>query len=99
MRYSVNITKNDIIRAKKAYEKKAYAMGYIDPIHFEIVEHYLSHFEVEPVNTTDILERSLIDSIIKQDPYFKMLDNPQVLIPASFDEVCDFIGSIPSYFS
>lgn len=99
MRYAVNITKNDIIRAKKAYEKKACAMGYIDPIHFEIVEHYLSHFEAKLVNTKDILKQSLVDSIIEQDSYLRMLNNPQVLIPASFDEVCDFIGSIPLNFS
>ncbi len=99
VRYSVYITKNDIIRAKKAYKQGMPAMGYIDPIRFEIIEHYLSHFSTESVNTRDILKQSLIDSIIKQDSYLEMLNNPQVLIPVSFDEVCDFIGSIPSDFS
>ena len=98
-RYSVNITKNDIERAKRAYKQGVYAMGYIDPIHFAIVESYLSHFGAEPVNTKDILEKSLVNSIIKQDSYLGMLNNPQVIIPASFDDVCDFIGSIPSNFS
>ena len=74
-------------------------MGYLDPIRFKIVEHYLSHFSTELVNTKDILEQSLIDSIIKQDSYLRILNNPQVLIPESFDEVCDFICSIPSDFS
>ena len=97
-RYSINITKKDIARAKKAYKQGAYAMGYIDPIRFEIVEHYLSHFSTKPVNTKDILEQSLMDSIVKHDSYLRMLNNPQVLIPESFDEVCDFIGSIPSDF-
>lgn len=99
VRYSINITKNDIIRAKKAYKQGAYAMGYIDPIRFKIVEQYLSHFGADPVNTKDILEQSLVDSTIKQDSYLRMLNNPQVLIPRSFDEVCDFIGSISSDFS
>ena len=99
VRYSVNITKNDIIRAKKAYKQGTHAMGYIDPIRFEITEQYLSHFSTESVNTKNILKQSFIDSIIKQDSYLGMLNNPQVLIPASFDEVCDFIGSIPSDFS
>lgn len=99
VKYSVNITKNDIIRAKKAYKQGIHAMGYIDPIRFEIVERYLSHFSTELVNTKDIFEQSLVDSIIKQDSYLRMLNNPQVLIPESFDEVCDFIGSIPSDFS
>ncbi len=99
VRNSVNITKNDIVRAKQAYEQGIYAMGYIDPIRFEIVEHYLSHFSTGPVNTKDICEQSLVDSIIKHDSYLRMLNNPHVLIPASFDEVCDFIGSIPSDFS
>ncbi len=99
VRYSVNITKNDITRAKKAYEQGAYAMGYIDPIRFKIVECYLSYFSEEFVNTKDILEESLVDSIIKQDSYLRCLKNPQVLIPVSFDEVCDFIGSIPPDFS
>ncbi len=99
IRYSINITKKDIIRAKNAYEQGAYAMKYIDPIHFKIVECYLSHFSEESVNTKDILEESLMDSIIKQDSYLRCLKNPQVLIPTSFDEVCDFIGSIPSDFS
>ena len=99
VRYSINITKNDIIRAKKAHKQGAYAMGYIDPIRFEIVEHYLSYFSTEPINTKDILEQSLIDSIVKQDTYLGMFNNPQVLIPVSFDDVCDFIGSIPSDFS
>ena len=99
VKYSINITKNDIIRAKKAHKQEAYVMGYIDPIHFEIVEHYLSHFGTESVNTKDILEQPLVDSIIKQDSYLGMLNNPHVLIPKSFDEICDFIGSIPSDFS
>jgi len=92
VRYSVNITKKDIIRAKKAYEQRTYAMGYIDPIRFMIVEHYLSHFSTESVNTKDILEQSLVNSIIEQDSYLRTLKNPKVLIPESFDEVCDFIG-------
>ena len=99
VKYAVDITKNDVIRAKRAYKQGAYAMGYIDPIRFEIVECYLSHFGAESVNTKDILDESLVDSIIKQDSYLGGLSNPQVLIPASFDEVCDFIGSIPSNFS
>lgn len=99
VRYSINITKKDITRAKKAYEQGTHARRYIDPIRFEIVEHYLSHFSTESVNTKSILKQSLVDSIIKQDSYLRMLNNPQVLIPASFDEVCDFIGSIPSDFS
>lgn len=96
VKYSVNITKKDIIRAKKAYEQRTHAMGYIDPIRFMIVEHYLSHFSTESVNTKDILEQSLVNSIITQDSYLRMLKNPETLIPESFDEVCDFIGSIPS---
>lgn len=99
VRYSINITKEDITRAKRAYEQGKYAMGYIDPLRFEVVEKYLSHFPEKPVNTKDILEQSLVDSIIKEDSYLGILDNPQVLIPASFDEVCDFICSIPSDFS
>lgn len=43
VRYSINITKNDIEIAKKAHKQKMYAMGYIDPIRFKIVECYLSH--------------------------------------------------------
>lgn len=74
-------------------------MWYIDPIRFMIVEQYLSHFEAESVNTKDILEQSLVNSIIERDSYLKILKNPKVLIPESFDEVCDFIGSIPSDFS
>ncbi len=99
VRYSINITKNDIIRAKKAHKRGIHAMGYIDPIRFKIVEHYLSNFSTESVNTKDILEQSIVDSIIKQDSYLRILNNPQVLIPESFDEVCDFICSIPSDFS
>lgn len=98
VRYSINITKNDIKMAKRAHKQKMYAMGYIDPIRFKIVEQYLSHFEAESVNTKDILEESLVNSIIKQDSYLKCLRNPKVLIPESFDEVCDFIGSIPDDF-
>ncbi len=99
VRYSVNITKKDIIRAKNAYEQGICAMKYIDPIRFKIAECYLSYFSEESVNTKDILEESLMGSIIKKDSYLRCLKNPQVLIPASFDEVCDFIGSIPSDFS
>ena len=98
VRYSINITKNDVRRAKKAHKQGAYAMGYIDPIRFKIVEQYLSHFGAESVNTKDILEESLVDSIIEQDSYLRYLNNPQVLIPESFDEICDFIGSIPESF-
>ena len=98
VKYSVNITKNDVVRAKRAHKQGIHAMGYIDPIRFKIVEQYLSHFKIEPVNTKDILKQSLVDSIIKEDSYLGNLQNPQVLIPASFDEVCDFIGSIPSDF-
>lgn len=99
VRYFVNITKNDVIRAKKAHKPGVHAMGYIDPIRFEIVEHYLSHFSTESVNTKDILKESLVDSIIEQDSYLRNLKNPQMLILSSFDEICDFIGSIPSDFS
>lgn len=99
VRYSINITKNDVRRAKKAYKQGIYSMNYIDPIRFKIVECYLSHFLEESVNMKDILEESLVDSIIKQDSYLRCLKNPQVLITESFDELCDFIGSIPLDFS
>ena len=98
-RYFVNIMKIDVARAKRAYKQGMHAMNYIDTIRFEIVEHYLSHFSTESVNTKDILKEPLVNSIIEQDSYLRCLKNPQVLIPESFDEICDFIGSIPSDFS
>ncbi len=98
IRYSINMTKNDVKRAKRAFDQGKYTMVYIDQIRFEVVESYLSHFSEESVNTKDILEASLVDTIIKKDSYLACLKNPQDLIPESFDEVCDFIGSIPSDF-
>ena len=99
LRYSVNISNNDIIRAKIAYEQGKYAMNYIDPICFKIVEQYLSYFPNKTLNTMEILEESLMHSIIEKDVYLKILRNPEKLIPESFDTVCDFIGSIPKEFS
>lgn len=87
-----------ILQEKKAHEQSASVMGYIDPMCFYIVHRYLSYFSKEPVNTQDILKEPLVDSIIEQDSYFKCLKNPRVLILESFDEVCDFIGSIPLDF-
>ncbi len=93
-RYSVNISIRDVIEARKSSENSCYALSYIDPIRFKIVEKYLSHFSNGSHNTKEILEESLIHSIIDKDDYLKSLNNPETLIPESFDEVCDFIGSI-----
>ncbi len=71
----------------------------MDPLYFKVLECYLSHFREEFVNTRDLLEETLVNSIIEQDSYLKCLKNPQVLIPKSYDEICDFICSIPSDFS
>ena len=96
LRYSVDISNNDIKRAKEAYEQGKYSFNYIDPMRFKIVEHYLSHFSNEPHNTKEILEESLMHSIIDKDDYLKIICHPERLIPESFNEVCDFIGSIIS---
>ena len=100
MRYSTNITRKDVERAKRAFKEGKYAMSYIDPMRFEVVDSYLSHFPDEPVNTKDILKESLVESIVKKDNYLICAGALQIqnLVPDSFDEVCDFIGSIPSDF-
>ena len=94
VRYSINISNEDVVKARSAYEHGKHASSYIDPIRFKIVEQYLSHFPNESHNTKEILEESVMHSIIDKDDYLKIMSNPEKLIPESFDEVCDFIGSI-----
>lgn len=92
-RYDMTITDQDFQKAQSSFNRGDYALNYIDPLRFKVVEQYLSHCPGSSYDLKEILEESNLRRIIDMDEYLKMLREPEKLIPESFDAFCEFIGS------
>lgn len=91
-RYKIVLTDNVMSRALSAYEKGNYCMGYIDPLHFKIVNDYLSYLSGSEYDTSYIFDPDTMGHIMENDWYLRHI-GPKGIID-SFNEVLDFIGSI-----
>ena len=92
-KYDLTLTDADIERANTIFDKGISPM-YMDPLRINIVEKYLSHFPGTEYSLQEILTPEKIASIVEADKELAAMSGPLRTIPESFDEVCDYLGSV-----